>query len=167
MYSKIAFASSISPPWARAPTYTGSWKRATLPRTARRSCPRRSPASLSRRLVPRRDPQVLDIPITAPGRASPASDHHAILYKMYHQDMTSVTLSDFRSRQADLIAAAQREPVEITSRGAGRRAVVVSPEFYDRALQALEDQADIRAAAAAREETERVSHEDLVAELGL
>ncbi len=117
--------------------------------------------------VPRRDPQVLDIPITAPRRAASASDHHAILYKMYHQDMTSVTLSDFRSRQADLIAAAQREPVEITSRGAGRRAVVVSPEFYDRALQALEDQADIRAAAAAREETERVSHEDLVAELGL
>lgn len=105
--------------------------------------------------------------ITAPRRAAPTSDHHAILYKMYHQDMTSVTLSDFRSRQADLIAAAQREPVEITSRGAGRRAVVVSPEFYDRALQALEDQADIRAAAAAREETERVSHEDLVAELGL
>lgn len=86
---------------------------------------------------------------------------------MYHGSMTSVTLSDFRNRQADLIATAQREPVEITSRGAGRRAVVVSPEFYDRALQALEDQADIRAAAAARQETERVSHEDLAAELGL
>ncbi|GAA4916951.1 type II toxin-antitoxin system prevent-host-death family antitoxin [Nesterenkonia rhizosphaerae] len=79
--------------------------------------------------------------------------------------MTSVTLSQFRSRQADLLAAAQRDPVEITSRGAGRRAVVVSPEFYDRAVQALEDQADIRSAAEARREEGRVSHEDLVREL--
>lgn len=82
--------------------------------------------------------------------------------------MTSVTLSQFRKQQSDYIAAAQREPVEITSRGAGRRAVVVSPEFFDRAVQALEDQLDIRATAAARTETEpRVSHEELMAELGL
>lgn len=79
--------------------------------------------------------------------------------------MTSVTLSQFRSRQADLLAAAQREPVEITSRGAGRRAVVVSPMFYDRAVQALEDQADARGAAEARREEGRVAHEDLVREL--
>lgn len=81
--------------------------------------------------------------------------------------MTSVTLSQFRSQQSEYIAAAQREPVEITSRGAGRRAVVVSPEFYDRALRALEDQADIRAAVEARSEVGRVSHEALVRELGL
>ena len=81
--------------------------------------------------------------------------------------MTSVTLSQFRSQQSDYIATAQREPVEITSRGAGRRAVVVSPEFYDRALRALEDQADIRGAAEAREEEGRVSQEDLRRELGL
>ncbi len=82
--------------------------------------------------------------------------------------MTAITLSEFRARQSDYIAAAQREPVEITSRGVGRRAVVVSPEFYDRAIEALEDQADIRAARAARTETEpRVSHEELMAELGL
>ena len=35
--------------------------------------------------------------------------------------MTSVTLSQFRNRQSDDIAAAQRDPVEIASRGAGRR----------------------------------------------
>lgn len=81
--------------------------------------------------------------------------------------MISVALADVRNRQADLIATAQREPVVITSCGAGRRAVVVSPEFCDRALQALEDQAGIRAAAAARQETERISHEDLATELGL
>ncbi len=81
--------------------------------------------------------------------------------------MTSVTLSQFRSQQSDYIAVAQREPVEITSRGAGRRAVVVSPEFYDRAIRALEDQADIRAAAQARKETARISHEELLRELDL
>lgn len=81
--------------------------------------------------------------------------------------MTSVTLSQFRSQQSECIAAAQREPVEITSRGVGRRAVVVSPEFFDRALKALEDQADIRGAAEARNEVGRVSHEELMSELGL
>lgn len=89
------------------------------------------------------------------------------LYKSYTWIMTSVTLSQFREKQSDYIAEAQREPVQITSRGVGRRAVIVSPEFYDRAVQALEDQEDIRAAAAARADTERVSHEELMAELGL
>lgn len=80
--------------------------------------------------------------------------------------MTSVTLSQFRNQQSDYIAVAQREPVEITSRGAGRRAVVVSPEFFDRAMEALENQADIRGAAEARTEP-RVSHADVMAEFGL
>jgi prevent-host-death family protein len=81
--------------------------------------------------------------------------------------MTFVTLSQFRSQQSGYIAAAQREPVEITSRGAGRRAVVVSPEFYDRAVRAPEDQADIHAAVEVRSEVGRVSHEELMRELGL
>ncbi len=90
------------------------------------------------------------------------------LYKWYNLGMASVTLSQFRSQQSDYIAVAQREPVEITSRGVGRRAVVVSPEFFDRAIEALEDQADIRAAAEARRERGgSVSHEELMAELGL
>lgn len=81
--------------------------------------------------------------------------------------MTSVSLSQFRNQQSDYIAVAQREPVEITSRGVGRRAVVVSPEFFDRAMQALEYQDDIRAAAQARKEEGSVAHEDLMRELGL
>lgn len=89
------------------------------------------------------------------------------LYMLYDGDMTSVTLSQFRSQQSDCIAAAQREPVEITSRGAGRRAVVVSPEFFDRAVQAMEEQADVHAAVGARNESGRVSHEQLVRDLGL
>lgn len=80
--------------------------------------------------------------------------------------MTSVTLSEFRSRQSDYIAAAQREPVEITSRGVGRRAIVVSPEFYDRAIEALEDLTDVREATRAREEP-RVPFDELMDELGI
>ncbi|MGO4295871.1 type II toxin-antitoxin system prevent-host-death family antitoxin [Glutamicibacter sp. MCAF14] len=75
-------------------------------------------------------------------------------------------MSQFRNQQSDYIAAAQREPIEISSRGAGRRAVVVSPEFYDRALQALEDQADVRAAADARKEPQS-PFEDLMEKIGL
>ncbi|SNS99610.1 prevent-host-death family protein [Micrococcales bacterium KH10] len=89
------------------------------------------------------------------------------LYKSYNDFMTSVTLSQFRNQQSDYIAAAQREPVEITSRGAGRRAVLVSPEFFDRAVEALEDQLDIRAAAAARADSERIPFDELMEELGL
>ena len=82
--------------------------------------------------------------------------------------MASITLSEFRARQSDYIAAAQREPIEIMSRGVGRRAFVVSPDFFDRALKALEDQVDIRAAAAARTESEsRASHADVMTEFGL
>ncbi|MGO1543152.1 MAG: type II toxin-antitoxin system prevent-host-death family antitoxin [Gulosibacter sp.] len=91
-----------------------------------------------------------------------------ILYKLHNCPITSITLSQFRARQSDYIAAAQREPVEITSRGVGRRAVLVSPEFFDRALEALEDQVDVHAATAAREESDpRVSHTDVIAEFGL
>jgi antitoxin StbD len=80
--------------------------------------------------------------------------------------MVSVTLSQFRNQQSDYIAAAQREPIEISSRGAGRRAVVVSPEFYDLALQALEDQTDVRAAADARKEPQS-PFEDSMEKIGL
>lgn len=86
--------------------------------------------------------------------------------KSYNRFTVSVTLSQFRNQQSDYIAAAQREPIEISSRGAGRRAVVVSPEFYDRALQALEDQADVRAAADARKEPQS-PFEDLMEKIGL
>lgn len=90
------------------------------------------------------------------------------LYNMYSRVMISASLSQFRGRQSEFIDKAQRAPVEITSRGARRRAVVVSPEFFDRAIRALEDQADIEAAAASRaDDGPVVSHEDLMAELGL
>ncbi|RSZ63893.1 type II toxin-antitoxin system Phd/YefM family antitoxin [Corynebacterium hylobatis] len=79
----------------------------------------------------------------------------------------TVTPSQFRSEQSHYLEAAQREPVVILSGGTRRRAVIVSPDFYDRAVQALEDIEDIRAAAAARQEAGQISHEDLKAERGL
>lgn len=90
-----------------------------------------------------------------------------ILYKLYDYHMVTVTQSQFRAQQSECLALAQREPVEITSRGAKRRAVVVSPDFYERALQALEDRADIAAAQAARLENDRISLADLKAELSI
>lgn len=105
------------------------------------------------------------------GRADNSSEGSRvayILYKSHTLCMASVTLSQFRKHQSDYIAAAQREPVEITSRGVGRRAVLVSPESFDRAMEALEDQLDIQAAAEARSEVEPpVSHEELMTEMGL
>lgn len=80
---------------------------------------------------------------------------------------TIATSSQFRSEQSRYLDAAQREPVSILNRGTRRRAVVVSPEFYDRAVQALEDIEDIRAAADARQEPGVISHEALKSELGL
>lgn len=80
---------------------------------------------------------------------------------------TIATPSQFRSEQSRYLDAAQREPVSILNRGTRRRAVVVSPEFYDRAVQALEDIEDIHAAADARQEPGVISHEDLKSELGL
>ncbi|AZN29213.1 type II toxin-antitoxin system Phd/YefM family antitoxin [Flaviflexus salsibiostraticola] len=81
--------------------------------------------------------------------------------------MTSATLSEFRNNQSEYIAAAQREPVEITSRGANRRAVLVSPEFFDRAIEALEDKLDSEAVAQAREAGGYIPFDELMDELGL
>ena len=52
--------------------------------------------------------------------------------------MSTATLSEFRQNQAQYIAAAQVEPVELRSRGAQTRAVLVSPAFYEEAVAALE-----------------------------
>lgn len=80
---------------------------------------------------------------------------------------TEVTTSEFRNEQSRYLYAAQREPVSILSRGALRRAVVVSPDFFDCAIEALEDMEDIRAAAAARREGGEMTLEELKAEFGL
>lgn len=54
--------------------------------------------------------------------------------------MKRVTPSAFRADQSTYIGLVQHEPVEILSRGARRRAVLVSPESYDRSVAALGDE---------------------------
>jgi len=47
-------------------------------------------------------------------------------------------------------------------------AVVVDPDFFERAVEALEDAEDVAAARAARTEPEpTVTHEELLRELGI
>lgn len=84
---------------------------------------------------------------------------------MYYRGMTTASLSEFRANQSRFIAAAQREPVSIMSRGAQRRAVLVSPELFDRAMEALEDQFDLAAAREAKGDL--VPHAEVIRELGL
>lgn len=69
---------------------------------------------------------------------------------------TEVTTSEFRNEQSRYLDVAQREPVSILSRGALRRAI-----------EALEDMEDIRAAAAARREGGEMTLKELKAEFGL
>lgn len=80
--------------------------------------------------------------------------------------MSTATSADFRNSIGTYLDTAQREPVAITSRGR-RRAVVVSPDFFDRALAALEDAEDARRVEAARAEEGTISHAELMVELGL
>jgi len=81
--------------------------------------------------------------------------------------MSVATLSDFRKHQSQFLDQVHREPLYLLSRGRRTKAVVVSPDFYSRAIEALEDREDIAAAAAARSEDGVVSFDDLKAELNL
>ncbi len=56
--------------------------------------------------------------------------------------MSTATLSEFQRNQAAVIAAAQRGPVELVSAGTRTRAVLVSPEFYADALEALRERSE-------------------------
>ncbi|OFO19680.1 prevent-host-death family protein [Corynebacterium sp. HMSC056F09] len=91
------------------------------------------------------------------------------MYKMYICSMKtmSVASSQFRQSQSQILEEAQHTPVAITSRGSRIRAFVVSPSFFARAVEALEDREDVQAAEIAREESVEISHEDLKKELGL
>ena len=79
----------------------------------------------------------------------------------------TMSAAEFRGRIGEAMDAVQREPVTVTNRGRAR-AVLVSVDFYERALAALEDDADIAAAAEARaDDGPRVTQEELLADLGL
>lgn len=63
---------------------------------------------------------------------------------MYNWSMSIVSVADARNQFSDVIARAQNEAVFIERRGQ-RAAVVVSPEQYERMLEALEDAEDVAA----------------------
>ena len=62
--------------------------------------------------------------------------------KMYNEDMSTVSVADARNHLSDVIARSKSEAVFIERRGQ-RAAVVVSPEQYERMLDALEDAEDV------------------------
>lgn len=58
--------------------------------------------------------------------------------------MSTISVAEARSRLSDVIARSQGEAVFIERRGR-RAAVVVSPEQYERMIEALEDAEDVAA----------------------
>ncbi|MGF9660857.1 type II toxin-antitoxin system prevent-host-death family antitoxin [Arthrobacter crystallopoietes] len=81
--------------------------------------------------------------------------------------MRSVPSNEARQHWAELLDAVRSEPVSISRRGRDV-AAVVDIAFYRRAVEALEDAEDVEGAKAARQENEpTVSHEALLAELGI
>ena len=63
---------------------------------------------------------------------------------MYNYPMLIVSVADARNNFSDVIARAKGEAVFIERRGQ-RAAVVISPERYERMLEALEDSEDATA----------------------
>jgi antitoxin Phd len=88
----------------------------------------------------------------------------AVSYDTYMSDMTA---TDARERFSEALAASSREPVFITRHGK-RVAALVTAEFYDRAIEALEDAEDLAAARAALDEDgPPIPWEVVKADLGL
>lgn len=100
-----------------------------------------------------------------PATAVPAIDTRSAV--SYNTAVSEMTSSDAREHFAEALATANREPVFITRHGK-RVAALVTTEFYERALAALEDAEDIAAAHAALEEDgESIPWETVKADLGL
>lgn len=81
--------------------------------------------------------------------------------------MATRNSNDARTQWAELIELVRTEPVHIERRGR-EVAVLVSPAFFERAIEAIEDIEDVTAAhEAMAEDGPRISHEELMRELGL
>jgi prevent-host-death family protein len=81
--------------------------------------------------------------------------------------MAEMTSTDAREHFSEVLAAASREPVFITRHGK-RVAALVTAEFYDRAVEALEDAEDMAAARAAlAEDGPSIPWEVVKADLGM
>jgi antitoxin Phd len=78
-----------------------------------------------------------------------------------------MTSTDAREHFSEALAAAATHPVFITRHGK-RVAALVTPDFYDRAIEALEDAEDVAAARAARaEDGDSIPWDVVKADLGL
>lgn len=85
---------------------------------------------------------------------------------MYTPLMHVVSVADARSQLASMIERAQQEPVMIERHGK-QVAVLVSPEEFERLLDAMEHLEDIELFdASMREDGPNISLEELRAELG-
>ena len=87
--------------------------------------------------------------MTPGGSAARAID--AVTAVSYYPHMSDMTATDAREHFAEALAASSREPVFITRHGK-RVAALVTAEFYERAIEALEDAEDAAAARAALDE---------------
>lgn len=85
---------------------------------------------------------------------------------MYTSEMSTISVTDARSRLPELIERAQGEAVFLERRGK-LEAVVVSPEQYSRMLDALEDATDVEAFdAAMSDEGENIPWAQVKKDLG-
>lgn len=64
--------------------------------------------------------------------------------EMYNWPMSTISVADARNNLSTVIARSREEAVFIERRGQ-RAAVVVSPEQYERMIEALEDAEDVAA----------------------
>lgn len=72
-------------------------------------------------------------------------------YEMYNYDMNPLSVADARKQFSEVIDRSQTEAVFIERRGQ-RAAVVISPDQYERMLDALEEAEDAAAFDEAMEE---------------
>lgn len=111
-----------------------------------------------------------DLFVTASDRAGlfqPPNAIDAVTAVSYYVYMSDMSATEARERFSEALAASSREPVFITRHGK-RVAALVTTEFYERAIEALEDAEDIAAARAALDEDEpSIPWEVVKADLGL
>ena len=86
--------------------------------------------------------------------------------KTYTCDMSRINVTEARAKFSELIARSHTEAVFVERRGRAE-AVIISPEQYDRMMEALEDAEDARAFdAAMAEEGDSIPWAQAKADLG-
>lgn len=85
---------------------------------------------------------------------------------MYTTYMSNISVADARRRFSEVIARSKTEAVFIENRGQ-RAAVIVSPEYYERMLESLEEAEDVAAFdEAMAEEGPNIPWDQVKADLG-